>query len=637
MKKSVFLLIVFFLAVDAVAQRPVLIHSHNDYTRTAPFWEAYSQHVGSIETDVHYVDGKLLVGHDVEDLREDCTLKELYVDPIVTVFRRNGGRMWMDSDEKLQLMVDLKSAAEPELGAVVRLLSGYPDVFGEEGVRVTITGNLPEPEDFGAYPDFVSFDGDIDRTYTAEQLKRVALFSVCFSRFSEWNGKGSIVPTQLRAIRELVDKVHSMGKPIRFWAAPEGITVYYTFYNLGVDCINTDKPVACAAFFSDWANKNFSPDKERTVHEGTTGTRRLDKLTRSFKGFRNDRLQLSRGIGTYVPTYRNDGSGKKIKNVILLIGDGMCINQMTAAAYANDRQLSLFNMRFMGLHFNNAKDAFTTDSAAGGSALGTGMPHDNRHVSAGTDGSPAESLAEFFHDRGKATASVSLGNVADATPAVFYAHTVERDSTELITRQMLASHADLICGSGLESFCNRRDGLDMEKEFGRHGWVFTKDLYSINARKGRVICVDDRLGSAAEESNLHLLADLSKETFRKMQERSRKGFFAMIEGAKIDYAGHSNCLPGSILEQLSFDLAVQEALKFADGNGETLVIVTSDHETGGLVLLDGDLSQNRIMGIYTTDDHTPAMIPVFAYGPGAQHFIGVMHNTDIPRRIKKLF
>jgi alkaline phosphatase len=121
-----------------------------------------------------------------------------------------------------------------------------------------------------------------------------------------------------------------------------------------------------------------------------------------------------------------------------------------------------------------------------------------------------------------------------------------------------------------------------------------------------------------------------------LQSLSRKGFFLMVEGAKIDYAGHSDCLPASIIGTLSFDLAVAEALKFADSNGETLVVVTADHETGGLTILDGDLSTGHVLAVYNSDDHTPSALPVFAYGPGSQHFTGTYLNVEIPRTIKKL-
>ncbi|MGB4017331.1 alkaline phosphatase, partial [Petrimonas mucosa] len=117
---------------------------------------------------------------------------------------------------------------------------------------------------------------------------------------------------------------------------------------------------------------------------------------------------------------------------------------------------------------------------------------------------------------------------------------------------------------------------------------------------------------------------------------SKRGFFLMVEGAKIDYAGHSNSLAGAVSEMLSFDLAVAEALKFADSNGETLVVVTADHETGGLVLVDGDQEKGLVTARFTTDDHTPAMLPVFAYGPGAKHFIGTYQNYEVAGKIMEL-
>ena len=110
----------------------------------------------------------------------------------------------------------------------------------------------------------------------------------------------------------------------------------------------------------------------------------------------------------------------------------------------------------------------------------------------------------------------------------------------------------------------------------------------------------------------------------------------MVEGAKIDYAGHSDCLPASIIETFSFDLAVAEALKFADSNGETLVVVTADHETGGLTLPDGDIEEGINNFRFHWGSHTGCMVPVFAFGPGAERFSGIQQNTDIPRKIREL-
>ena len=622
----------------AAAQPPVLIHSHNDYAQRVPFYQAYAQQVSSIEADVFLHDGQLLVGHDVEDLRADMTFEALYVEPIVTLFARNGGRAFRDSDQTLQLMVELKSETDPTLRAVAALLGRWPEVFDPEvnpaAVRVAVTGRVPAPEAFDRYPRFLGFDGAWDADYTPEQLERIALISTNFRDFSQWNGKGTIIPDEKERLEQVIDRAHEQGKPVRFWNAPEGTTVYYTFYDMGIDYINTDKPEVCAAFFADFGNKNFRIGERRTASSGVTGTKRLDRTTRDFRGFQNDKLQLSEGIDTYRPTHRNDGGKGRIRNVIFLIGDGMGLSQITAAAYANCG-LTLMNFNYIGLQRNNALGAFTTDSAAGGSALATGERHANRHISMTEQGEAVPSLSDWFRGKGLPVGVVTLGNAVDATPTAFYGHSVERDNADELTRCPLDTPVDLLCGSGIRQFTERGDGIDLIGELSKN-YRFVRSIDEINAAEGRVVCIDERMDEAAEESNLGLLAEATRAAIDKLQERGDKGFFLMVEGAKIDYAGHSRCLPGSVIEMLSFDLAVAEALKFADENGQTLVVVTADHETGGLVLLDGDEQSGRIMGVYTTDDHTPAMLPVFAYGPGADRFCGTYLNTEIARRIREL-
>lgn len=622
----------------AAAQPPVLIHSHNDYAQRVPFYQAYAQQVSSIEADVFLHDGQLLVGHDVEDLRADMTFEALYVEPIVTLFARNGGRAFRDSDQTLQLMVELKSETDPTLRAVAALLGRWPEVFDPEvnpaAVRVAVTGRVPAPEAFDRYPRFLGFDGAWDADYTPEQLERIALISTNFRDFSQWNGKGTIIPAEKERLEQVIDRAHEQGKPVRFWNAPEGTTVYYTFYDMGIDYINTDNPEVCAAFFADFGNKNFRIGERRTASSGVTGTKRLDRTTRDFRGFQNDKLQLSEGIDTYRPTHRNDGGKGRIRNVIFLIGDGMGLSQITAAAYANCG-LTLMNFNYIGLQRNNALGAFTTDSAAGGSALATGERHANRHISMTEEGEAVPSLSDWFRGKGLPVGVVTLGNAVDATPTAFYGHSVERDNADELTRCLLDTPVDLLCGSGIRQFTERGDGIDLIGELSKN-YRFVRSIDEINAAEGRVVCIDERMDEAAEESNLGLLAEATRAAIDKLQERGDKGFFLMVEGAKIDYAGHSRCLPGSVIEMLGFDLAVAEALKFADENGQTLVVVTADHETGGLVLLDGDEQSGRIMGVYTTDDHTPAMLPVFAYGPGADRFCGTYLNTEIARRIREL-
>ncbi len=626
---------IFLFSGVTAAQAPILIHSHNDYTRAVPFYQAYAQGVASVESDLYYIDGKLLVAHNKEDVSADRTFENLYVEPAVKMFRQNGGHPYPDKSKTLQILVDIKEETEPTMSAIVASLEKYPDVFATQGVRVVITGNRPAPEEFSKYPSWISYDGDVELNYTEEQLKQVALFSACFTDYAHWNGKGSLVKEQEEKVMEVIGKVHAMGKDIRFWGGPETLTAYYTFYNFGIDYFNTDKPEECAMFFSRWGDKNFQIGVKSLTQDAVSNTSKLDKVTRGFAGFQHSKLQLSKGIDVYTPTYRSDNADRKIKNVIFLIGDGMGLNQILAGDYAN-RGLSVFNMKYVGFQHNNALDQFTTDSAAAGSALATGEKNANRHIASSVDGQEYPSLTDWFAGKGLATGVLTLGDAADATPTAFYGHNVERDESDDLTADILKSKVDIVCGSGRKDFTRRNDGRNLMKELKDYGFDIIDDYTQIDAQKGKVLCLDERLDEAAGEQNLHYLAEATRRTIAQLQKINRDGFFLMVEGAKIDYAGHSMCLPGSVLEMLSFDMAIAEALKFADEDGQTLVVVSADHETGGLVILDGDRETGRIMGLYFGNDHTPTILPVFAYGPHSSEFLGTYENTDIPRKIREL-
>jgi len=639
--QSVFVFFVF--AIQSIkAQYPVKIHSHNDYTRTMPFYEAYSQKIYSIEVDLFYRNDTFYVSHEEADINSQKTFESLYLNPLLSLYKINNGRAWSDADRSIQLVIEIKSGNTDEfMDALVNIIKQHPDVFNPEtnpnAVHIVITGHVPAADKFSKYPASISFDGDLNQVYTNEQLKRIALFSTDFSNLSHWNGKGSLTRDDKSKVIAAIDKAHALGKPIRFWESPDCITAWNTFYWMGIDYINTDHIEQCAEFFSDWKNKNYEISTgEKTTGEGLTRTDRLDKTTHNFGGFENDKMQLTKSIKIYAPTYRNDGAKKPVKNVIFLIGDGMGLAQIASADRVN-KGLSMLNMRHMGLITTSAQDAFTTDSGAGGSALSCGYSVPNRHICMSEDGTPYPLITDFFLKQGKACGVVTLGNVADATPAVYYGHNVERDNSDAITRDLLENKLTLLAGSGMEVFTKRQDHINLVDSLKKNGYTFISNINEINSKRGKEICVDEDMEKAADVENIDLLARTTSKSIEKLSQSSSKGFFLMVEGAKIDYAGHARCFPGSIMETLSFDMAIAEALKFADKNGETLVIVTADHETGGLTLIDGNNKTGHVTACYVTDDHTPIMVPVFAYGPQAQKFIGKYYNYEMPWKIKALW
>ena len=626
---------------SANAQYPVKIHSHNDYTRTVPFYQAYAQKIYSIEVDMFYRDGQFYVCHDEKDIADGRTFEQLYLQPILSLYKQNNGQAWADEARPLQLLIEIKSDnTSAFMDALTRLFEEHPSVFNPSvnpnAVRVTITGRVPPPDEFARYPEYICFDGDLNQNYTARQLERVALFSVDFQSLSKWNGKGLPVASERVRIAEVVSRAHAAGKPVRFWGAPDGITAWNLFQSMGIDYINTDRVERCADFFSNWHNKTYVIGGDASASAtGVTRTDRLDKTTHDFAGFRNDKLQLAERIPLYTPSYRNDGADLPVKNVILLIGDGMGLAQITAADRVNNG-LNMLLLKHLGLITTSSRDAFTTDSAGAGSALATGEQNSNRHIAMSDDGKPYPQLTDFFKEAGKDCGVVTLGNVADATPAAFYGHNVERDNAEDLTRELLNGKLSVLAGSGMECFVRRKDGLDLRNELKQRGYRFVTQADEIDADTAKVICIDEEMAKATDTDNFDLLANATRRSIELLNGRNPKGFFLMVEGAKVDYAGHSNCFPASVVETLGFDRAVAEALKFADRDGKTLVIVTGDHETGGLTLIDGDNQTGRMTACYVTDDHTPIMLPVFSYGPQADKFGGKYYNYDIPRRIKTL-
>lgn len=234
-------------------------HSHNDYYQERPLYEAYENFFASIEADIFSIDGELYVAHDKEEIKEERTLKSLYIEPITKIFRENNGKPWKDHDETFILLVDLKSSYQAALHLLVSQLEKYPGVFdpsvNEFAVRVVVSGNMPDPELFENYPDFIFFDGRLNNSYTVSQLQRIILFSNSFRDYSQWDGKGPMPEEDQKTITELISQVHDIGKKIRFWATPDEVNAWEQLYNMNADLINTDKPFEYTQYFNNKKNR----------------------------------------------------------------------------------------------------------------------------------------------------------------------------------------------------------------------------------------------------------------------------------------------------------------------------------------------------------------------------------------------
>jgi alkaline phosphatase len=259
MKKLLLVILLIISLFPAKAQYSTLnAHSHNDYEQKTPFYLAYKAHFGSIEADIWAVDGELFVAHNKSNITTERSLDSLYIKPIVRLFRQNGGKAWNDHPSTFQLLIDLKTAVEPTLSLLAGKLKKYPDVFdanvNKNAVRIVITGNRPDPSGFSKYPQFISFDGNINLKYDEQQLKRVALYSENLAGFTSWKGEEAIPGKEEKRLKQIIDSVHGLDKKIRFWNAPDAAFAWKTLMNLKVDYINTDHIQELSAYLK--SNKN---------------------------------------------------------------------------------------------------------------------------------------------------------------------------------------------------------------------------------------------------------------------------------------------------------------------------------------------------------------------------------------------
>lgn len=322
------------------------------------------------------------------------------------------------------------------------------------------------------------------------------------------------------------------------------------------------------------------------------------------------------------------------KNIILMIGDGMGLTQISAGLYSNSNKLNLEQFQYIGLHKSYSADDLITDSAAGATAFSAGVKTYNAAIGVNNDSTPVRTILEEAEAEGLSTGLVATSSITHATPASFIAHVKSRTMMESIALDFLKTDIDLFIGGGKKYFDRRvEDGRDLSQELIKKGFFvtdFTKeDLpnVTVNPDKSFAYFTADAEPLPFSQGRDYLVS-ASKLAPRFLDKRSDKGFFLMIEGSQIDWGGHANDSKYIISEMLDFDNAIGAVLEFAKENGETLIIITADHETGGYAINAGS-EMNNIVGAFTTDKHTAALIPVFAYGPGAELFTGIYENTAI--------
>ena len=243
-------LFVFFQCGKSEDSIKLGIHSHNDYDQDIPFWTAYKNGLNSIEIDLFLKNDSLYVTHSESEIIADRTIEHLYLNSLSKVASSQLG-----IKKKLQILIDIKSESHTTLNRLIKTLNYYPEIIDKENISIVISGNRPIPKKYLDYPDFIYFD--YQSLYPLENEKiwnKIALISLNFKKYSSWNGVEDMSVEDFKKLDSLVKLAHFYKKPFRFWGTPDNKIAWEVFKELGVDYINTDKPIQVSTYFNELTN-----------------------------------------------------------------------------------------------------------------------------------------------------------------------------------------------------------------------------------------------------------------------------------------------------------------------------------------------------------------------------------------------
>lgn len=338
-----------------------------------------------------------------------------------------------------------------------------------------------------------------------------------------------------------------------------------------------------------------------------------------------------------MPTF---AEGQKPKNIILMIGDGMGLSQISAAIYSSKETLVFEEFKTIGLQKTHSATNIITDSGASATAMACGVKTYNFAIGLDKDSVAVKSILAEAEENNMATGVVVTSSIVHATPAAFVAHQSFRNQYEDIAKDFLDVDIDFMVGGGKKYFDRRKmDDRNLYKELVRKGYVvsdyFNNTIKQMNPdpRWNFAFFTADQQPIQANAGRSYL-PYACKKAVNFLPNRSEEGFFLLIEGSQIDWAGHSNDFNYLLSEMEDFNKTLRAMMDFAIKDGNTLLIVTADHETGGLALNQKG-NPMKFKHAYTTNNHTATMVPVFAFGPSAELFGGIYENTQLHAKMRQ--
>lgn len=325
-----------------------------------------------------------------------------------------------------------------------------------------------------------------------------------------------------------------------------------------------------------------------------------------------------------------------------MIGDGMGISHIsTSLISSKNDQFKKFSS--VGLVITTSADNLITDSAAGATAFATGNRTNNAMVSIDPNGNSLQTILEIAEKKKMSTGVVVTSSLTNATPACFISHVKHRNMEFEIAEQLIHSGVDFALGGGTDFFLpveqggKREDHKNFVDSLKSLGYDFFNEFnkIEISPRTKKVAAILGKNGLARAGERNYSLGDMAKQALSFLS-KNKNGFFLMIEGSQIDWASHSNDQKQLLEEMDDFNSAIEEVLKFAQKEGNTLVVVTADHEAGGMSINDGSLEKKTMDLRWTTKKHTASMVGIFSFGPGSEKFGGIQDNFIIGRKLIKL-
>lgn len=323
---------------------------------------------------------------------------------------------------------------------------------------------------------------------------------------------------------------------------------------------------------------------------------------------------------------------KSPKSIILIIGDGMGPAQFTAARILRGSEFQSGRLPVSGLVRTRSANSVLTDSAAAATAYATGVKTDNRMLGVDPNGFSHPTVLEIAEARGMATGLVTTTDFWDATPAAFASHVKDRREAKSIASQMLRHDIDIIASSGVEKF--GVEGNPPLPELARdNGYTLVGTAEELETAKGSQVLAVFRSSALDVDSPDIRLPALAAWAIERLS-KDPDGFFLLLEHEGTDSTAHNGATALFEISVRSLDETVGVALEFVNRHKDVLLIVTGDHETGGLQI-QGPVAEPLQLK-WTTGGHTAQPVPIFSQGPGSGNFSGLLDNTDVGRKLLAL-